>query len=208
MAKVELGKPPMKTSRVFASALWLIMLIDLLLRESFSVPLAHSDNWNLLVIILGIVTIFGWFIFDSRERGAETSKLLKLAVIGIAIIAVPYYKFRYFGFLAGFKFLGILLAIFVSVGVAAVGIDVIIDGGIDNCTSIRDEVIDMSNEDPYPENRLIKIYDPREISRTDKEIKCEGIGSWGDTTESKILYRVYQDREGDWMIEYYPLGNK
>ena len=78
----------------------------------------------------------------------------------------------------------------------------------DNCTSLRDEVINISNEDPYPENRLIKIYDPREISRTDKEIKCEGIGSWGDTTESKILYRVYQDREGDWMIEYYPLGNK
>lgn len=194
----------MKTSRVLASAFWLLPIIDLLLKKLFFVPWAHSDKWALLVILLASVTIFGWFILDSRERGVETSKWLKMAVVAAAIIAVPYYKFRYFGALAGFKFLGIVLAIFVSVSVAAAAVIFAAEavGAEDYCTSIRDVVIDISNEDPYPEYRLIKIYDPREISRTDNEIKCEGIGRWGDATESKVSYRSYQDREGDWMIEY------
>jgi hypothetical protein len=120
----------MRASRVLASAFWLLILVDVLLKEAFFVPWAHSDNWALLEILLGAVTIFGWFMFDSRERGAETSKWLKIAVVAAAFIAVPYYKFRHFGALAGFKFLGIVLVIFVGVIVVATAIAVINDGGV------------------------------------------------------------------------------
>lgn len=72
----------------------------------------------------------------------------------------------------------------------------------DSCQAIKTEIIEISQEDPYPEYRITKIYEPREIARSDTEIKCEGIASWGDATETKIVFRAYEDREGEWMLEF------
>ena len=62
-------------------------------------------------LILSILAL-GWVLADSHENSVNVPKILNVCVVVAAFLAVPYYRFRYFGAKAGFIFLGIIGANF------------------------------------------------------------------------------------------------
>ena len=72
-----------------------------------------------------------------------------------------------------------------------------------SCKDLRSEIVDLSKDQQDSVGyKLIKIYDPTEISRTDTRVVCRGIGSFTNGKELPLKYQVFKDREGEWMIEY------
>lgn len=59
--------------------------------------------------------MFSWFLTDARERGMKPSAGLKISVVALSLVALPYYKFRYVGARAGFTFIGICVGLFVLI---------------------------------------------------------------------------------------------
>ena len=86
---------------------WSMVFEDLLLPRE----IVTSTGYHSLTAILSVAIIFLWFILDSRARKIPTSSALKAAVIVVPFIGVPYYKFKYFGWKDGFKFLTIFLTL-------------------------------------------------------------------------------------------------
>lgn len=119
----------MKVSRVLASVLWLMLLATILAEQVFSFGWAASDAYYLLTVFAFTIAIFGWFLADAHERSFKPSLALKIAVAAVGTIAVPYYKFRYFGARAGFSFLGILLLAFFAMAVVSAVIEYLLIGG-------------------------------------------------------------------------------
>lgn len=78
-----------------------------------------------------------------------------------------------------------------------------IDMATSNCENIRQDIIELSEEDRASTGyALIAIYEPTEISRTDKEFKCSGEASWSDNETTSITYKQYIDKEGTTIIAY------
>lgn len=73
--------------------------------------------------------IFGWFLTDARERGMKPSTGLKISVVALSLVALPYYKFRYFGARAGFTFIGSCFGSFALTLALGMSVDWIINSG-------------------------------------------------------------------------------
>jgi peptidoglycan/LPS O-acetylase OafA/YrhL len=50
--------------------------------------------WHLSATLALSLLIFGWYYFDSESRSYPRSTLLNIAVLGVAIVAIPYYLAR------------------------------------------------------------------------------------------------------------------
>jgi hypothetical protein len=50
--------------------------------------------WHVSSTLVLSLLIFGWYYFDSEVRSYPRSMLLNIAVVGVAIVAVPYYVVR------------------------------------------------------------------------------------------------------------------
>ena len=78
-----------------------------------------------------------------------------------------------------------------------------LDQAASTCENIRQDIIDLTEEDRVSRGyALVAIYEPTEVSKTDKELKCRGKASWSDGDSTGITYKQYIDQEGDIMIEY------
>jgi hypothetical protein len=53
-----------------------------------------------------------WFSEDAKSRGVEPSKNLKLSVLLVSLIAIPYYKAVNFGYLAAIRFSVLCIVLF------------------------------------------------------------------------------------------------
>ena len=118
----------MKLSHVLAIVFWLVLLATLLAKEVFYFEWSYTEEYRLSSIFVFAFVLFGWFLADTKERGLKTSMPLKMAVVAVGALAVPYYKFRYIGARAGFAFLGYVLLCLTSVILATVAIDMVIFG--------------------------------------------------------------------------------
>jgi hypothetical protein len=83
--------------------------------------------YKISTILLSTFLIFLWLMYDARENQIFPSGSLKLSVIVLGIIAVPYYIFRYKGLKRGFvslaKFVGFLIgAILITVVAGELGV--------------------------------------------------------------------------------------
>ena len=71
------------------------------------------------------------------------------------------------------------------------------------CENLRQNIIELSEKDRASRGfALVAIYEPTEISKTDKELYCRGNGAWSDGDKTKITYKQYIDQEENVMIEY------
>ena len=103
----------MRTSRWVAVAFWvafgIIMVLDVAYTPGFGESgLAFAQSLYLALLM------FGWYLADSNENEVPRSMGLNIAVILIGFIALPYYRFRYFGARRGFIFLATLIAAFIG----------------------------------------------------------------------------------------------
>ncbi|NNF68042.1 MAG: hypothetical protein HKM98_11090 [Gammaproteobacteria bacterium] len=109
--------------QIFALVFWLIVFATLLLEDIFRFAWTGSGAYEIAVVLVLTSSIFLWFLTDARERGINPSGGLKLAVVAFAAIAVPYYKFRYFGAKRGLLFVAIVLASFACVIIALMAVN-------------------------------------------------------------------------------------
>jgi hypothetical protein len=110
-------------SRYLAVTFWLCFAAMIVFETLFFRPWMNSSEYIFSTALLLSILALGWVIADSREHGVETSKLLHLFVVIAAFLAVPYYRFRYFGARAGFIFLGILGLNFAGLFLLAYALD-------------------------------------------------------------------------------------
>ena len=76
------------------------------------------------------------------------------------------------------------------------------DSSVD-CDNLRGEIVSLTELDRESKGfSLIKIYDPKEVSRSSKDVKCTGRGSWSDGDSTAISYTAFLDSEGDMMVQY------
>jgi hypothetical protein len=72
-----------------------------------------------------------------------------------------------------------------------------------DCENLRGEIVNLSEQDRTSRGySLIKIYDPKEVSRSSKDVKCSGRASWSDGDNTVINYTAYVDSEGETMVQY------
>ena len=62
-----------------------------------------------------------WFSADARSLNVRPAWGLRLAVLVLPPLAVPYYRFRYAGFRNGLRFTALVVALFIAL-IAAVAI--------------------------------------------------------------------------------------
>ncbi len=68
---------------------------------------------DLIFLIISAALIFFWFSLDAKEIKYKRGYILNVGVIGIAIIALPYYFFRSRGFKKGLIYTLIFMLIIV-----------------------------------------------------------------------------------------------
>lgn len=72
-----------------------------------------------------------------------------------------------------------------------------------DCANLRDDIVDLTEQDRASRGfSLIKIYDPKEVSRSANDVTCRGRASWSDGDETPIDYKAFLDSEGDLMVQY------
>jgi hypothetical protein len=74
---------------------------------------------SLAITIAALFLIFRWYQLDSDSREFKRTPLLSMAIIGVTILAVPYYLFRTRGFRQGL--LATLVVLLAAIGYSAVG---------------------------------------------------------------------------------------
>lgn len=77
------------------------------------------------------------------------------------------------------------------------------DQALSDCKNIRPDIIELSEKDRASLGyALIAIYEPTEVSKSDKELVCRGKASWSDNDETPISYKQYIDQEGSLMLQF------
>ena len=90
-----------------------IALLAIYFIDPFFVGSKFLNIYKISTMLLSTFLIFSWFMYDARENNIFPSGSLKLSVIVLGIVAVPYYIFRYKGLKRGLfslaKFIGFLI---------------------------------------------------------------------------------------------------
>jgi hypothetical protein len=79
-------------------------------------PFAPS---SLVMSVVALFFTFAWYRLDSESRAFKRTPLLSIAVVGVGIVALPYYLFRTRGLRQGA--IATLIFIFVVIGYSAMG---------------------------------------------------------------------------------------
>lgn len=98
----------MKLSQRLAVAFWASFVAMIVFESLFFRRWMNSSEYIFLTALFLSILALGWVSADSKENDLEIPKLLNICVVAAAFLAVPYYRFRYFGAKAGFIFLGIV----------------------------------------------------------------------------------------------------
>ena len=98
----------MKRSHKLAVAFWIVLTAMVIIETLFFRRWMDSSAYILTTGLMLSALALGWVLYDSRENDLTISKHLKVGVVAAAALAVPYYRFRYFGAKSGFIFLAIV----------------------------------------------------------------------------------------------------
>lgn len=104
-----------KISQRLALAFWAAFIAMILFEAVFFQPWMESSAYFFSTALFLSGLALGWVLADSNENNLNIPKLLGIFIVAAPFVAVPYYRFRYFGAKAGLKFLGIVLLNFIGV---------------------------------------------------------------------------------------------
>ncbi len=107
----------LKTNIILAVFFWvtvfLVTLVDPYLQKQFSPQLVHISTTILFTIL-----IFMWFLADSKAIEYKPSRLLKVGVVVLAVVAIPIYLVKSKGYkragLSLLKFLVFFIVLSIS----------------------------------------------------------------------------------------------
>lgn len=119
----------MKLSQQLALAFWASFVLMIVFETLFSRPWMNSSEYIFLTALFLSIFALGWVLADSKENDLEVPILLNICVVVAAFLAVPYYRFRYFGAKAGFIFIGIVAVNFAGVLLVAYALEYVSGGG-------------------------------------------------------------------------------
>ncbi len=102
----------MKNSTIYMLVFWLAMFIfgylDFVFENS-----KFNGSYYLVSMFISVFFMFVWFIEDSRQINVQPSNTLKILVVAVGFLVIPYYLVKYKGWhksLISFsKFTGFLL---------------------------------------------------------------------------------------------------
>ena len=98
----------MKVSQRLAVAFWASFVAMIVFESLFFQRWMNSAEYFFATALLLSILALAWVLADSKENDLRVPALLSICVVAAAMLAVPYYRFRYFGAKAGFIFLGIV----------------------------------------------------------------------------------------------------
>jgi len=78
-------------------------------------PLRGPERGSALLIlhaVSSLALVLAWFWIDARDRAYKASIVLRVAMLGLTVVALPYYLFRSRGFVGGLKTLGLSVLVF------------------------------------------------------------------------------------------------
>jgi len=78
-------------------------------------PLGGPERGSVLLTlhaVSSLALVLAWFWIDARDRSYKPSIVLRVAMLILTIVALPYYLFRSRGFVGGLKALGLSILIF------------------------------------------------------------------------------------------------
>lgn len=119
----------MKLSHGLALAFWLSFVAMIVIETLFFRPWMNSNEYVFSTALVLSILALGWVLADSHENSLNVPKMLTVCVVIAAFLAVPYYRFRYFGAKAGFIFLGIIGVNFAGLLVLAYALEYLSTGG-------------------------------------------------------------------------------
>ena len=102
----------MKRSHVVATIFWVFLIATGIVEIELELAWAQTTGFAGLTAIVGAGLAFGWVITDAKENGIQIPGALKIATVALALIAVPYYRFKYFGAIRGLKFIAVVIVLF------------------------------------------------------------------------------------------------
>ncbi len=118
----------LKISLMLAIAFWSVLALTLAIEEIFFVSWARTSAFAISSTIFVAIIALGWVLAHADENGIALPRALKLAVVALPPVAVPYYRFRYFGARSGFIFLAWLLTCFVALLAVLTLTDYLVNG--------------------------------------------------------------------------------
>jgi len=97
----------MKLPQILAVSFWLCFAAMIAFETLYFRPWMNSSEYFFLTAFLLSALALGWVLADARKHELDLPMTLNVAIVAAAFLAVPYYRFRYFGARKGIVFLGI-----------------------------------------------------------------------------------------------------
>ncbi len=95
----------MKTTTKLALLFWVVtsatLVSDLLLPKN----IVDDPSYYFSTMVILNILVFFWFLSDANELSVKPSFGLKIGVIALSILFIPYYRFKNTGFKNGVIFI-------------------------------------------------------------------------------------------------------
>ena len=73
----------------------------------------------------------------------------------------------------------------------------------ETCEELAPDIVNLSQEQTNPLSiTILKLYDIKEVTKTDSRIECIGDASIGSGDNLAIEFQAYSDQDGDVFIGY------
>jgi len=102
------------------------------------------------------------------------------------------------------KKISVLLVIIVFALTGCEVLDAVLEVSVpETCEKLAPDIVTLSEEQTNPFSiTILKIYDIKEVTKTDSRIECTGDASIGSGDRLPIEFQAYSDQDGDVFIGY------